>query len=124
MKLVVDMNLSPDRVAYLKEAGHDAIHWSSVGAANAPDDDILRWATDQERIVLTGDLDFGALLALSGSSKPSVVQLRSGATLPSRVGPFVGRALRYAEADLSTGAIVTVEDDRLRLRLLNFAVKE
>jgi hypothetical protein len=31
MRLLVDMNLSPDWVAVLKRAGWDAVHWSMVG---------------------------------------------------------------------------------------------
>ena len=44
MRLVVDMNLSPDWVAILKQAGHAAVHWSSVGSPNAKDRGILTWA--------------------------------------------------------------------------------
>lgn len=118
------MNLSPDRVATLHEAGHDAVHWSSIGAADAPDTAIKQWARDEGRIVLTSDLDFGPLLATSGASKPSVVQLRTGTTLSSRIGALVVLALRKTEADLLSGSLVTVEDDRVRLRPLIFDVEQ
>ncbi len=124
MKLVVDMNLSPDWITVLRDCGHDAVHWSGVGAADAPDDDILRWARAQDRTVLTSDLDFGTLLATSGASKPSVVQLRTGTTLSARIGHLVARVLRETEADLSSGALVTVEGDRVRLRPLTFVAKQ
>ena len=117
------MNLSPDWVAALAGAGHDAVHWSSVGAANAPDDEILRWARGSERVVLTSDLDFGTLLATSGADSPSVVQLRTGSTLSSRIGLLVTRVLHETEADLSSGALLTIEDDRVRLRPLTFDAK-
>ena len=37
MRLLVDMNLSPFWVPFLTAQGYQAVHWSTVGAANAPD---------------------------------------------------------------------------------------
>ena len=60
MRFVIDMNLGPHWIACLESEGHEAVHWSSVGAGDAPDDDILRWARENDRTILTADLDFGA----------------------------------------------------------------
>ena len=117
------MDLSPRRIAAFREAGHDAVHRTSVGAPDAPDDAILSWARNEDRIVFTSDLDFGTLLATTGATKPSVVQLRTGANLPSRIGALVRQVLQETEADLLRGALVTVEDDRVRLRPLIFDAK-
>lgn len=118
------MNLSLDWIDCLGAAGHGAVHWSGVGAVDAPDDAILDWARHHDRIVLTNDLDFGILLAMSGAAKPSVVQLRTETTLSARIGPLVVQALARAEAELLSGAILTIGTDRLRLRALDFARKE
>lgn len=123
MKIVVDMNLSPDWVSALRGAGHDARHWSGVGRPDAPDDELMRWARLEGRVVFTSDLDFGAALATSGSSAPSVVQLRTSTTLTSRLASLVVRVLRETEAELMSGAIVTIADDRVRLRPLIFTTK-
>ena len=64
MKVLVDMNLSPAWVNALREAGHQATHWSSIGPFTAPDRDVMAWARERQHIVLTHDLDFGTLLAL------------------------------------------------------------
>jgi predicted nuclease of predicted toxin-antitoxin system len=121
---VIDMNLSLDWVDCLGQAGHDALHWSTVGQPDATDDQIIDWARAEDRIVLTNDLDFGTLLAMSGASRPSVVQLRTDTTLSARIGPRVVQAIARAEADLLSGAILTIEAERLRLRALDFARKE
>src|SRR5262245_43988501 len=97
MRFVIDMNLSPDWVDYLGERGHDAVHWSSVGPVDASDDAIMDWARDEGRIVLTSDLDFAALLALSGTSGPSVIQLRTETTLPARAGRSVLEAIERTQ---------------------------
>ena len=78
MKLIVDMNLSPRWVQVLVDAGFEATHWSSLGAHNAPDSEIMAYASVNDSVVLTHDLDFGSILAATHGEKPSVVQIRAG----------------------------------------------
>lgn len=73
MKLLVDMNLSPRWVDTLAKANIEAAHWSKVGAANAPDTEIMAYARQHDYIVLTHDLDFSAILAATHGEQPSVV---------------------------------------------------
>ncbi len=77
MKLLVDMNLSPRWVKSFADVGIDSIHWSSVGAATDADPEIMAFARMQGYVVLTNDLDFSAILAVSHGEKPSVVQIRA-----------------------------------------------
>ncbi|MBX3170258.1 MAG: DUF5615 family PIN-like protein [Candidatus Eremiobacteraeota bacterium] len=49
MTILLDMNLSPRWVAFLSDHGHHAVHWSSVGAAAAPDIEIMNYARQQWR---------------------------------------------------------------------------
>jgi predicted nuclease of predicted toxin-antitoxin system len=64
MKLLIDMNLSPDWVS-VSVVGIEAIHWSTVGDPRAPDRTIFAWAKEHSFVVFTNDLDFGAILAAS-----------------------------------------------------------
>lgn len=75
MKLIIDMNLSPAWLSVLNQAGHTAVHWSSVGSPRAKDREILAWAREHHCIVFTHDLDFGAILATTDADSPSVVQI-------------------------------------------------
>lgn len=77
MKVLVDMNLTPNWVKFLQNAGFDVQHWHVVGRFNAPDTEIMAYAKAGSWIVLTNDLDFSAMLALSGDSQPTVVQVRA-----------------------------------------------
>ena len=118
MKILVDMNLSPGWVALLREQDWEAIHWSTVGRANAPDSEILAWAAEHDCIVFTHDLDFGALLAVRSHGKPSVIQLRTQETSPAKIGPSVVVALRQLRPELEQGALVTIDPARARARIL------
>jgi predicted nuclease of predicted toxin-antitoxin system len=118
MRLLVDMNLSPSWAAYLAGAGHDAVHWSAVGAGDAPDHVLMQWAADAGRVVMTSDLDFSAILAATGRTGPSVLQVRSDLLTPAALGVFVLATLSRLRAEIEAGAIVTVDAYRARLRVL------
>jgi predicted nuclease of predicted toxin-antitoxin system len=118
LKIIVDMNLSPDWVATLRNAGFEAIHWSNIGLAFAPDEEIMSYATSNGYMVLTNDLDFGSTLVMTRAGKPSVVQLRVDDLDPLVLGQRVIGALRELGPELMEGALVTVEETRIRLRRL------
>jgi predicted nuclease of predicted toxin-antitoxin system len=118
MKLLVDMNLSPLWVSMLANAGIPAEHWSSIGAANAPDSEIMAHAKANGYVVLTHDLDFSAILAATHGEKPSVVQIRADDVSLKAIGDPVVAALLQMASELEEGALVTVDPNRTRLRLL------
>ena len=112
------MNLSPRWVAFLAAAGHQAVHWSSIGPGDAPDTALIADAREQQAVILTQDLDFGTLLAISGASLPSVVQVRAQATLPTDIGRQVVAALDASDEYLRSGALVTVNPTSHRVSVL------
>jgi len=118
MKLLVDMNLAPRFVDLLTEAGWEAVHWSAVGKANAPDSEIMAYAADHEYVVVTFDMDFSAILAATHGKKPSVVQIRSEDVSVQAIGLHLVKALLHTKAELEAGALVTVGPGRTRVRLL------
>ena len=118
LRLLIDMNLSPDWVGELAQHGFDAVHWSTVGDPRAADAAIMAWARNDGRIVFTHDLDFGTLLALTHADGPSVLQVRAQNVLPGHLGPLVIAALRQYEAALIAGALVVVEEAKSRVRVL------
>ncbi len=118
MKLLVDMNLSPRWIRVLTDAGFDAEHWSALGQANASDSEIMAYASTQGYVVLTHDLDFSAILAATHGEKPSVVQIRAEDVSPDVIGANVITALHQMTEELEQGALVTVDPNRTRLRVL------
>ena len=118
IKLLIDMNLSPDWVAVLKTHGWSAVHWSSVGDPRASDDAIMNWAVMNEYVVMTHDLDFGAMLALSHARGPSVLQVRAEDILPDHLEGLVIAALKQHASDLASRALVIVDESRSRVRVL------
>lgn len=118
MKLLVDMNLSPEWVPYLHGHGFEAVHWSAIGAGNAPDTEIMQWARDNGCVVFTHDLDFGILLAHSRDGGPSVIQVRTQDVSPDHLGTLLVTALRAHGEALTSGALLTVDEAKSRVRIL------
>jgi predicted nuclease of predicted toxin-antitoxin system len=72
MRLLIDMNMSPELCSRFQALGREALHWSALGASNAPDETIMAYAKNHGLVVLTHDLDFGAILAATRAEGPSV----------------------------------------------------
>lgn len=118
MKILIDMNLSPEWVPVFEKAGHPAVHWSAVGAPDAPDTEIMIWARLHEHIVFTHDLDYGAILHATGATAPSVIQVRTEDVRPEKAADLILRALKTAAPDLLSGALITVDPRKTRLSVL------
>ncbi len=112
------MNLSPAWVETLQKAGFEALHWSDVGDPSAPDRKIMQWAGSNGYVLLSHDLDFGAILAASGASRPSVLQLRARDVSPVHLGPLVCQALTEYSSHLRRGALVSLDETTRRARIL------
>jgi predicted nuclease of predicted toxin-antitoxin system len=118
MKILIDMNLSPNWCAVFRAEGWEAIHWSEVGDYTASDEAIMSWAREREFIVFTHDLDFSTLLALTKDASPSVIQMRTQDVLPSSHAQLVIRSIKRYQEALQEGAILTIDIARQRVRRL------
>ena len=118
MKLLVDMNLSPRWVERLAGHGFEAVHWSTIGAATAPDVEILAWANEHGFVVVTNDLDFSAILAASAQATPSVVQIRTQDLLSDEVVSTVVHAIESHRDHIQRGALLSIDEAATRVRML------
>lgn len=118
MKLLVDMNLSPEWVEVLEKHGWESCHWSAVGNPRAVDTVVMAYARDNGYVLFTHDLDFGNLLAVTNVSGPSVIQVRTQDVSPEHLEPLLVAALHQFETELETGALIVVDEARLRARIL------
>lgn len=118
MKILIDINLSPEWVSALEEAGHQAVHWAHVGNPSAPDCELMEWAKTRDYVVFTHDLDFGAILATTHADGPSVVQIRTQNIHPLHAKAPLLLMLRQYEDRLLQGALIILDDVRHRVRIL------
>ncbi|MDP2981705.1 MAG: DUF5615 family PIN-like protein [Candidatus Latescibacter sp.] len=120
MKLLIDMNLSPDWVEVFQQQGWQSLHWSTVGDLRAPDKDIIEWARANGYILFTHDLDFGTILATTRAQGPSVIQVRAQDILPQSMGSRLVQIVQSYQSVLESGVLITVDENRSRIRILPF----
>jgi predicted nuclease of predicted toxin-antitoxin system len=119
VKFLVDQNRSPALAERLRDAGHDAVHTMELGLERAEDDELLLLAREEQRVVISGDTDFGALWALANATSPSVILFRSRHRRSADDQATLLLAhLNDVEGDLIAGAVVVITDDRIRVRRL------
>jgi predicted nuclease of predicted toxin-antitoxin system len=119
VRLLFDANLSPEVARRLTASGHDAIHVADLGLLSAPDPDIMRAAVEEDRVLITADSDFAAMLALGALRAPSVVLLRSADHMrPVQQAEFLVANLATVGEELAAGAIVSLTRLHLRVREL------
>ena len=120
MKILIDMNLSMKWVPVFEQHGWHAVHWRNIGELHASDSTIMAWARENGYVVFTQDLDFGTLLATTYVQKPSVIQIRIQNALPKNLGTWLVKILQQHEKSLQNGALLTVDENRTRIRVLPF----
>ena len=118
MKILIDMNLSPDWVATFAANNIESVHWSTIGRAQAADTEIVEYALANEFVVFTHDLDFGTMLALTHATGPSVIQVRAQDIMPANLGATVISVLRKHSLLLDQGVLIVVDETRARVRIL------
>ena len=118
MKILIDMNLSPEWVRVFKQVGWESMHWTEFNDPKAPDKVLMEWAKSAGFLVFTHDLDFGALLSATQATGPSVIQLRCEDTQPCTMGPTVVTAIQANSEELKKGALMTIDVRRMRIVLL------
>jgi predicted nuclease of predicted toxin-antitoxin system len=118
MKFLADMGIAAATVSHLRAAHHDAVHLRDRGLQRLGDDTIVRMAVEEARVILTHDLDFGRIVALSGAQVPSVVTFRLNDMRPESVNGVLDQTLARFRTALETGALVSVSDSGIRVRPL------
>jgi predicted nuclease of predicted toxin-antitoxin system len=88
LRLVIDVNLSPD------------------------------WAAAEGYAVFSHDLDFSTMRALTHAGKPSLIQLRGPKVLPEQISELLIASIRRFQVDLEAGALLLIEPGRSRVRVL------
>lgn len=118
MRFLADMGVSQKIVAWLTSVGHDAVHLRDEGLQRLPNGEIFEKAGQEQRVVLTFDLDFGEILAACANQTVSVILFRLRNTRADFVIQRLDSVLAQSSAELLQGAIVVVEDRRHRVRKL------
>jgi len=117
VRFLADMGLAQSTIAFLHAYGHDAVHLRDQELHRLGDDLIVQKALTERRIILTHDLDFSRIVAVSGTCLPSVITFRLADMRPIRVNAYLLEALdRFAE-QLEAGALISINEQSKKCNL-------
>jgi predicted nuclease of predicted toxin-antitoxin system len=117
MRLLLDMNVSPAIGEALRQDGHDVVHARDLGLGERPDDAVMAQAVADRRSLITFDLDFGDIAGSAmHADRTGTLLLRLRSPRRAHMLARIRQAIATAGAVLESGAIVLVEDARLRIR--------
>jgi len=120
MRFLADMCVDVRIVAWLRQQGYDATHLREEGLHRMPNGEIFEKAVNENRIVITFDLDFAEIVALTAGKKASVILFRLKNTRAPNVIARLSKVIHDSAKALKKGAIVVVEESRHRVRYLPF----
>jgi predicted nuclease of predicted toxin-antitoxin system len=124
MRFLCDMGVAVSVARWLRSGGHDAVHLRDQGLQKLPNGEIFAKARADSRVVITFDLDFGEIAAGSGEDVPSVMVFRLRNARAKHVIERLEKVLADSSAALESGAVITVEESRHRVRHLPIAPEE
>lgn len=113
MRLLIDACVWAGAVGPLRNAGHDVALVAEWGQ-DPGDEEILRRAHEDQRVVVTADKDFGGLAVFRGQPHSGILRLVGFSA--RRQGPVCVDVLARYERELARAALVTASPGRVRIR--------
>lgn len=112
------MPLSPKLSEWLIKQGHDSVHAVDLGMHTARDDEILERAHDENRIIITADLDFSRMYALFQKKSPGLILFRGGQFSEAECQKRLENLLKNISEQELCNSHVVIEKHRIRKRSL------
>jgi len=118
LEFLANMNISPLTVEELRKLGWNIMRVPEVMDRKSKDIEILTYAREHKKVIITQDLDFSALLAVRGYEKPSVISLRFENAKPEFITNRIIEIVNEMEEELEEGIIISVDETSGRYRNL------
>jgi predicted nuclease of predicted toxin-antitoxin system len=116
VRLFLDENLSPNQAAILREQGHDAVAVVDAGLSGQPDEKIRAFAIEENRVLLTLDVDFANMLRFPTAGTPGVIRLKIHPPTEQAIREQIQKALELLKDTPLAGCLAVSHGDMIRIR--------
>ena len=116
ISILLDQGLPRSAASVLRDEGWDVLHTGDIGLSRSTDIQILEFARNEQRIIITLDSDFHTILALENASTPSVIRIRLEGLKGPDLALIIKRIWTQIEPQIKKGAMVTVTESGIRIR--------
>ena len=120
MKFLIDNNLSPELSKSLNESGYDSVHVKQLNKSTATDEEIFQIAFNENRIIITADVDFAFILSKWEHNLPSIILFRFFSYNPIIQFSRIVKLVKEFGEDLTNGSLIVVEPSRVRIKQLPY----
>lgn len=115
MRFLVDQPISPLLADWLREAGHEAFHVRERGLSRASDEEIFAIASAENAVIVTADLDFSRIVALSGRAQPGLILFRAGVLSDEQMLGLLQTVIDTVSAEQLQRSVVVADRTTLRV---------
>jgi len=112
------MPVSSSLLDVLLTYGHEGVHAHQMGQDRASDNELLDIARREGRVIITADLDFPRLLALTLADGPGLILFRGGSYSNSDMCDLLSRVLQAVPAEVLDRSICVVDRSQVRVTAL------
>jgi predicted nuclease of predicted toxin-antitoxin system len=113
MRVLLDACVWNGALKDLQSAGHDVL-WAGDWEQDPGDEEILAKAHNERRVLITLDKDFGELAVVKRVPHSGIIRLVNFSA--RQQGLIALRILTHYVEESSSGAIITVDSRRIRIR--------
>ncbi len=118
MTFLFDENMPPSFCNILQGLGFQAIHVYDVNLNQTPDNEIVVFASKNEYVIITNDLDFSRIIALGNLALPSVITFRFPRLNKVIFTEIMSMNLPDLIEPLTEGSMITIDDKKIRIQSL------
>ena len=115
-KILLDQGLPRSAVKILRDKGWEVLHTGDIGLDRATDREILDYARNESRVVITLDSDFHAILAVENAASPSVIRIRREGLKGPELSELIMKTWPKIQNIIKEGAMVTITENAIRIR--------
>jgi predicted nuclease of predicted toxin-antitoxin system len=123
IRLLLDQGLPRTTGRLLSAAAWDVVHVGDIGLGRATDQQILDYAKSDNRVCVTLDADFHALLATADATGPSVIRVRKEGLQARAIAELLTTVWPRIEKNIIDGAMITITERSIRVRGLPISGK-
>lgn len=118
IRILLDQGLPRSTASNLQGEKWDILHVGDIGLSKAQDTELIEYARENGRVIITLDSDFHAFIAVTNAESPSVIRIR----IEGLKGPDMALLIRQIwpkiEFYVNQGAMVTVTEKSIRIHKL------
>ena len=115
MKFIVDENISHHTIKFLNELGYD-VKGVPENLKGSDDEVIVNMAIEEDRFVITLDLDFGRIYYFSRREEVGIIVLRIRLPTVERVNLVLEKFLRTANSEELGKCLIVLDEKKFRVR--------